>query len=811
MNVKPTDISQVAVGGAECERAGDGLTAPYRAVRPVAESFGLEQVKLLDSEFKQAMDVNAEWLMSLEPDRFLSWFRKEAGLEPKAPVYGGWESTGVAGHALGHYLTALSHQYRATGDERFRERTAYIVSELALCQAQHGEGYVAAIPKGREIFDEIRRGSIRIQDQGHFNNGWAPWYTMDKMLAGLRDVHVWTDNQQALDVLIGLADYFYEVTRNLNDAQWQEMMRCEFGGMNHSLAELYAITRDPRHLELADKFYHKEILDPLTRGEDPLPGKHANTQVPKLRGLAALYDLTGREDHRRAAEFFWNTVVKQHTYVNGGNSAHEHFGPPGQLNDRVEATTETCNTYNMLRLTRQLYRWAPKADYMDYYERALVNHILASQHRESGMVAYLGYVDRPVRKHFCTRDESWWCCVGTGFENHTKYGEAIYAHQGDTLYVNLFIASELDHTAKNIRIRQETDFPFGDKVRLQFAVAEPTRLDLLIRKPAWCSAAEFKLNGQPLELNITEHGYYRIARDVADGDTVDIRLPMTLRTESMPDNPDRIAFFYGPVLLAAVLEDGHEWPINGGHQMRFMRQVRAKVDEIPMLVGSADDLTRALVPVEETPLTFVAAGVGQVVQHDGMKAVDVLFRPAFTLGAEIYSAYLDIYTPSQWQDHAQVIQARMRQQRDIEARTLGAIRIGEQQSEADANLEGERTQLGDAGLMRWRDARDGGWFAYDVPVDPEASCELVVTHLPFKNENHLLDLVVEDRVIATPSFHEEEPGKAFDENYPIPRDLTRGRTVIRVAFKARPGHATGGVCGCKIMKNVTIKQGGYSV
>jgi len=768
----------------------------------LAHPFDLSDVRMLDSEFKRAMDRNAEWLLSLEPDRLLSWFRKEAGLEPKAPVYGGWESKGVAGQGLGHYLTALSLQYRATGDERFRARAAYIVDELALCQAEHGDGYVAAIPDGRRIFDDLRQGRVQVRGAFHINGGWVPLYTMDKMVAGLHDVHVLTGNRRALDVVKGLVDFLYEAMNHLSETQWQQVLGVEFGGMNHSLANVYAVTDDPRHLELANKFYHKDVLDPLTRGEDALSGLHANTQVPKVRGLAALYEIAGREDHRRAAEFFWQTVVKQHSYVNGGNSAHEHFGPPGQLNDRVEATTETCNTYNMLRLTRHLYSWDPQANYMDYYERALLNHILASQYRATGMVAYLGYVDMPARKHFSTHDESWWCCVGTGFENHTKYGEAIYAHQGDRLYVNLFIASELNHREKGIRVRQETTFPYGDMVRLRFAAGEPTPLELLIRKPAWCDAAEFQVNGQRIDPSLTDKGYYRIVREVADGDIVGIRLPMTLRTEAMPDNPNRLAFFHGPVLLAAVLEDGRDLPMEHVSHMRYLRHVRAKADRIPMLLTPEDGWASAFTPVEGRPLSFVAGGLGRVVDDDGVRKVDVFFRPVFDMGPEIYSVYFDTFSSEAWQRQMREMNEKLRRQREMEARTVGEIRIGEQQPEVDANFQGVRTFTGTgAGGARWRDARDGGWFAYDVPVDPAVPCDLVVTYFGGDRGRRVFDILAGDRVIATQRLKGDKPGELFDVVYPIPEEITRGKSSVRVMFKAHPGHTAGGVYGCKTIRH----------
>ncbi len=783
------------------ETAGVRRNGPRESFRR-AHMFHLTDVRLGDGEFRRAMESNAAWLLSLEPDRFLAWFRKEAGLEPKAPVYEGWESTGVAGQGLGHYLSALVMQHSATGDVACRQRAEYVVDELALCQKQHGDGFVAAIPHGRRVFEEIRSGSIRVQRAAHLNDSWAPWYTIDKLLAGLHDVYVHTGYPSALDVIVNLCEYIDGITAGLDEAQWQDMMRCEFGGMNHTLADIYTLTGNPRHLALADKFYHKAILDPLVRGEDPLPGKHANTQVPKLRGLAAIYERTGREDHRKAAEHFWRLVVERHSYVNGGNSAHEHFGPQVALNDRVEATTETCNTYNMLRLTRYLFGWNPHSVYMDYYERGLLNHILASQHRASGMVGYLGYVDRPARKHFCTPDASWWCCVGTGLENHTKYGESIYACNDSELFINLFIASTLNYRAKGMRLTLRTDFPFDDAVRVDIDADRPTRIDLLLRKPAWCDALEIRLNGVQLDAVAEDSGYVRIAETFKQGDRIDIRLPMSLRTESMPDNPGRIAFFYGPVLLAAVLEDGRNMPMEHTNHMQYLRSIRARVDRIPMLLTPQDGWASVVGEIPGEPLSFVIRDRGRVLSAGELVETDITLRPAFTMGPEVYSVYLDTYSPDEWQLQIKSIEKRLQEERALSARTLAVVRIGEQQSEIDFNLAGETTRTGNHGGLNWRDAREGGWFSYTLPVDRESPCELVVTYFGTESGSRRFDILADHHVIATQELQGSRPGEFFDVVYPIPGELTHGRSRVRITFRAHKDHIAGGVYGCRLMRQV---------
>lgn len=359
------------------------------AVNLAAQPFELSKVRLLDSPFKRAMERDGSYLLLLEPDRLLSRFRSEAGLEPKAPPYGGWEGMGVAGHSLGHYLSTCSMMFASTGDERFLQRVNYIVDELEIYQRAHGDGYVAAIPDGRRVFREISQGIIRAKPFD-LNGVWVPWYTLHKLFAGLLDAHRYCGNEKALQVAKHLADWAESVTANLTDDQFQQMLACEHGGMVEVLAELYARTGEERYLNLAKRFYHKAVMDPLARGVDCLPGLHGNTQVPKVIGMARLYELTGeRVPYRVIAEFFWERVVKHHCYVIGGFTDGEMFGEPDRLSDRLGTNTaEVCKTYNLLKLTKQLFSWSPSVEKADYYERALYNHILASQNPDDGMMCY---------------------------------------------------------------------------------------------------------------------------------------------------------------------------------------------------------------------------------------------------------------------------------------------------------------------------------------------------------------------------------------------------------------------------------------
>lgn len=752
---------------------------PYKTelkAAPKVWAFDLEDVRLDDGLFKDAMERNAAWLLSLEPDRFLSWFRKEAGLEPKAEVYGGWESQGVAGHCLGHYLSACAMQYAATGDETFKERAAYIVEELALCQEKNGDGYAGAIPEGKRAFAEVSRGEIR--SAGFDLNGiWVPWYTEHKVLAGLRDVHVQCGNKQALDVMIKLGDWVYEITKNLNDDQWQRMLACEHGGMNEVMADLYAMTGDGKYLTLARKFYHQYVLDPLSREQNRLAGLHANTQVPKMIGAARIYELTGDKKFETISRFFWETVVHHYTFVNGGNSANEHFGQPDTLSEPLHDTTETCNTYNMLKLTRHLYAQEPKAVYMDYYERALYNHILASQHPTTGMVKYKGFLDMPAKKSFCHPTESFWCCVGTGFENHVKYGEAIYAYEGDSLYVNLYIPSTLKWRDKGVVVRQSSAFPENDTIVFSLTCDEPTALTLKLRKPFWANHVQMKVNGVAEPVTVGQTGYIELFRTFRTGDRVTVTLSMQMRIEGMPDKPGRIAFLYGPTLLNADLSD----------------------TPLPVMVGEPTEMAAAFKPVDK-PLEFKGEGIGRTLGLNGWQECNVHLLPHYRVADQRYSVYMDSFSEAEWKNRLVAYEAELELQRKIDARTTDVLRIGEMQPERDHNLTGENTTSGEHGERKWRHADNGGWFAFEMKVTGDTPMELVCTYWGADAGGREFDILIDDIKIAAQVLERNKPNEFFDVTYAVPRELTGGKEKVTVRFQAHPGKIAGGLFGCRMMK-----------
>jgi DUF1680 family protein len=742
------------------------------ALKQIAKPFTAHDVKLLNGPFLHAQQLDAQYLLTLDADRLLSWFRKEAGLEPKGEVYGGWESRGIAGHSLGHYLSACARMCQATGDKRFKEKADYVVEELKTCQQADKDGYIGAIPRGREIFAEVSKGDIRSQGFD-LNGGWVPWYTQHKVFAGLIDAHQYCDNADALAIALKFADWVDGVTKDLNDEQWQRMLACEHGGMNEVLAELSHLSGDPKYMELAEKFYHKAILDPLSERQDQLAGKHSNTQIPKVIGAARIAELTDQSKFATIARFFWETIVSNHSYVTGGNSLGEHLGEPRKLNDRLGAsTTETCNTYNMLKLTSALFADNPQARYTDYAERALWNHILASQSSQTGMVCYFVPLQAGGKKPF-QDPEAFTCCTGSGMENHARYGEYIYARSDDTLWVNQFISSELNWEERGVRVKQESQLPGNGKVKLQIFSESPSKFILRLRRPHWAGAFQIYLNGNLQDGDNTTGSYVTMERTWEHGDIVEIDMPPSLRMEHMPDNPRRVAVFYGPVLLAGVLPSQSE-------------------EQMPVLVTNDRPVTEWLKRVEGDNLEFKTEGVG--------KPADQTLKPFHAIVDEPYIVYWDLFDEAGWEKLKQDYEAERERQRQLEAITVDWFQPGEMQPERDHKVEGEKTSAGEFAGKKLRHAFDGGWFSCEIALPDGEPADLVVTYWGSETGNRKFDLLLDGEKFASQSLHRDKPEKFWDKTYELPDAATKGKKSAVLKFQAEPGNFAGGVFGIRVVR-----------
>ncbi|MCX5672720.1 MAG: glycoside hydrolase family 127 protein [Planctomycetota bacterium] len=768
----------LAVAAAARTGLGDSLTlesenkmkvAPKMAAK--AYAFHLRDVRLLDGPFKHAMELDQAYLLSLEPDRLLHNFRVNAGLPSSAKPLGGWEAPDceVRGHFVGHYLSACALMYASTGDELLKEKGNQVVAGLAECQTKMGSGYLSAYPES--FIDRVES----------LKPVWAPWYTLHKILAGLIDIHVYCDNPQALEAARKFAAWVKSRADKLSDGEMQKMLGNEHGGMNDALAELYAVTGDEAYLALARRFNHKAVLDPLAGGEDRLTRLHANTQFPKVIGAARQYELTGDERLRRLAEFFWNVVTKERSYVIGGNSDGEMFSPKERLSQALGPnTTETCNTYNMLKLTRHLFAWHAGADEADYYERALYNHILASQNPETGMMCYYVPLRTGSTKSFGGPLDAFWCCTGTGVENHAKYGDSLYFHDGaKTLYVNLFIASELTWRAKGVKVRQETTYPESDSTRLVFTCEKPVELTLNIRHPGWAaSGIRVAVNGEKQPAESRPGSYARLTRTWKTGDAVEVAMPMSVRTEGFRDNPRRLAILYGPLVLCAEVDRAREFPV---------------------LVGSVEQIVPAIQSAAGRALEFTLPGPAvRIVGQES--AAGVTLVPFYRMYKKPYIVYWDVLTDAQWKEKQEEHKAETERRQALEARAVDRVEIGQADSERGHGLKGERHGAGAAFGRHWRHATDGGWFSYEMKALAEAPMELLCTYWGGDAGGRTFDVLVDGTKLATEKLEGKRPGKFFDQVYALPPDLTKGKEKVVVRFQGHPGHTAGGVFGCMILR-----------
>jgi DUF1680 family protein len=498
-----------------------------------------------------------------------------------------------------------------------------------------GTGYLSAFPTS--AFDTL---------ETKFGGVWAPYYTIHKIMAGLLDQYHYCGNQQAIDIAIKMADYFKGRMAKLTPSQIDKILHTvgrgpqnEYGGMSEVLHNLYAITGKPEYLTFADVFDRGWVLNPLAMGQDQLSGLHANTHIPQVIGFARHYELTGDDRYRRAADYFWTQVTKHHSYVTGSNSRNEHFlAPDVEANALGADTGETCNVYNMLKLTQHIFTWKADPASADYYELALYNHILCSIDPDTGMTTYFISLEPGHFKIYGTPDTSFWCCNGTGIENHAKYGSAIYYHHADTLWVNLFIPSQLTWQEKGVSIKQETAFPESDRTTLTITAAQPAQLKVLLRVPYWVGkGATVKVNGEIQNLSADPGSYLTLDRTWQDGDKIELTLPMTLHLHRASDNPNMVAIMYGPIVLAGDLgRDGMPADDNVSKNKEFFK---IPDPPVPSLSGDSNDLDSWIKPVAGQALTFTTVNAG--------KPNDVQLKPFYEIHHQRYSVYWQFSDSSQ--------------------------------------------------------------------------------------------------------------------------------------------------------------------
>jgi len=515
-------------------------------VAPRLQPFPMTQVRLRPGIFQQQQEFNRAYLHLLPNDRLAHMFRVTAGLQSNAQPFGGWEAPDVElrGHFTGgHYLSACALMYSSTGDEELKTKANQLVADLAKCQQANGGGYLSAFPT--ELFDRLRAGK-RV---------WAPFYTIHKIMAGHLDMYEHCGNQQALDTVQKMAGWVGNWARPISDEQFARIQMVEFGGMNELFYNLYAATGKTEYLELGHRFDHKKLFDPLAQGQDELKGLHANTNIPKVIGAAREYELTGEQRYRNIAEYFWREITSQRAYATGGTSNDEHWRTePGKLASELgTAAEECCCGYNMLKLTRHMFSWNADAAAMDYYERTLFNSRLGTQD-PAGLKMYYVSLAPGYWRTFGTTYDSFWCCTGTGAEEFSKFNDSIYFHDNEGVYVNLFIASELNWPGKGVRLIQDTNFPEQQGTRLTVQAEKPVDMALNLRVPYWATkGVSVKVNGKPERVTAASGSYLRLQRRWRSGDQVDYELPMSLHVAPTPDDHSLQAVMYGPLVLAGQL------------------------------------------------------------------------------------------------------------------------------------------------------------------------------------------------------------------------------------------------------------------
>jgi uncharacterized protein len=762
------------------------------------QGFPLSQVRLLESPFRQAQQTDLAYILSLDMDRLLAPYQKEAGIQPKAQNYGNWENTGLDGHIGGHYLSALALMYAATGNQELQQRLTYMVNALDACQQKSGNGYLGGTPGGKQMWQDIKAGKI---DAGSFslNKKWVPWYNIHKTYAGLRDAYLFTGNEKARQMLINLSDWALDLTANLTDAQIQDMLRSEHGGMNEVFADVAEITGDPKYLALAKRFSQTSVLNPLLQQKDVLNGMHANTQIPKVIGFQRVAEVGGDKTWTNAADFFWQTVVKNRTVSIGGNSVSEHFHPANNFSSMLEGKEgpETCNTYNMLKLSKQLYLSSKATEYLDYYERAMYNHILSSQHPQGGFVYFTPMRPRHYRV-YSQPQLDFWCCVGSGLENHGKYGELLYAHSVKDLYVNLFLPSVLEWKEKGLTLTQNTKFPSEESSTLRLTLKKAQKFTLYIRHPKWVTPGQLQVtvNGKAAKITQAVNGYVGLDRKWKSGDLVTVALPMQTKAEYLPDGSPWVSFVHGPLVLAAITDTtGLKGLRADGTRMGHVANGPLySIEEAPLLVSSEKDLAAALKPVPGKPFTFSAASLLQPAQYQNLELV-----PFYQIHDARYMVYFPVTTPQGLKARKAAIKEKETAKLTLEAQTIDQVAPGEQQPESDHGFAGEQTETGVFKDRHWRHAR--GWFSYTLKNKGQGPRRLRLTYYGKDKDRHFT-ISVNGQEIETVQLTGTAGDKFLEVDYALPAAMLEKAKggELKVMFKALPNSSTAGIYYVRLLQ-----------
>ncbi|MCM1107451.1 MAG: glycoside hydrolase family 127 protein [Clostridium sp.] len=750
--------------------------------------FDLQEVTLGDGVFKQAMELNDRLLLDYDMNRLLTPYFRQAGLtewEKQYPNFANWGSGNfrLDGHVGGHYLSALALAYAASHDTDMRSRLKLRMDEMVdrmdECQSVFDNntdglyGYIGGLPDNN-VWTDLRKGNFTRYNN---NRGNVPLYTLHKVYAGLRDAWMYGGNEKARTCFLKLCDWGVNLIANLTDAQVQSILDTEHGGINEMYVDAYQMTGDERYLEAAKRYSHQVMVDGMqTVSPTFLDNKHANTQVPKYIGFARLAQQDDKDGsavttpYRKAAVNFWEEVTVHRTVALGGNSIGEHFLPANRCSEYISHPDgpESCNTNNMMKLTEDLFADNQDARYADFYEQAMLNHILSTQNPHTGGYVYFTSLRPQHYRMYSQVNQGMWCCVGTGMENHSKYGEFIYAHspQNDTLYVNLFVASTLKNETFNIT--QQTQFPYEESSNI--TVNREGRFTLAVRHPAWCKQGfKVSVNGEETGTTSTPGSYLGIKRDWKIGDRVTVDFPMQLEVLPCPNYTDYVAFRYGPVLLGAITGTENlvgQFAGEGRMDHAPSQGSQLSLTSAPMLIGQRNNVPDSIYVVDREKLHFkIRSGL-----YNTPSWANLILQPFFTIHEARYMIYWNQLTHDQWNAIKEDVIAEELAAQRLNERTLDFVATGEQQSDAGHVLTGEFGKGSYAGEF-FVDAQSGQWFSYQLATQGISENVSLMCRYHSADAGRISSLYINDKLLCEVKLQPQGITGFYNVEYPVPAHM----------------------------------------
>lgn len=780
---------------------------PGRLAKPLegsrAELFPLSDVRITGGRMLRVQELSHKYLLTLDPDRLLSWFWREAGLTPLAQPYPQWESVihdewSLAGHIMGFYLSGMAMMYQSTGDPAILERLRYSIQGLRKAQDAGGDGYLAATRIGRHVFEDVSSGNFTTSNP-MINKTWEPVYVMNKLMLGLYDAYTLCGIEEARTVLTRLADWFGQsVIDKLDHDAMQKLLVCEHGSINESYVDVYRLTGEERFLRWAERLNDEDMWVPLSEGRDILQGWHANTQIPKFAGFVSVYRANGDRRMLNAALLFWDIVLKKHTWVNGGNSCGEiFFGEEEYLQKVLSAGgPESCNSVNMMRLTEALYQWDADPRRIDYYERVLLNHIMGNFDPEVGMSCYYTSMRPGQYRVFADPYGCFWCCVGTGLQAPAKLARMAYAHHEDTLYVNMFIPTTLQWRERGFALEQQTSYPDSDQTTV--TIRQGGRVKLALRCPYWIERGSMRVrvNGKNWHYRQPKgtagSSYIVMDREWKPGDCVSVTFRPRLDVQPLRSYQQYVSIQYGAMVMAQRIEP-HGLTRSDFVSINAQASKTIPLSEVTTLVGSIPAIREAISRSDAPELTLLYQPKGE--------ANAIALVPFSRLLFDRYEVYFPrVDTPAELGalngEAASRYAPSPEQLADMESRQVDHVVVADAQSERAHKMESYQSSTGMHFGLHWRHSTDGGFFMYEMKCLPDRPMSLAVRYRQDDSGERLFDIQIDGRLLATIDHRMPVPGvekPLYYQELDIPAELTRGKTSVTVKFNAHNHNTAGGI------------------